>query len=243
MALEARTMMNEKNRFNAPNDCGHKEDLVAYLYDEAGVNERASFERHLGDCDSCRNELTAFGRVRDELGAWQVGFAPRAQVVLQRSRLDLLRELVGMFPMWVRGAALVGAAAAMLFLALSIAGASVSVKDGDFAISFGGTAKAETGGAAASSEELEKLIQSAIAKERDQMRQEYETQLASFKDQLSAEHQAKLQAASAEHQAQLNTVKAGLRAEIRRANRENPSIRSFFAQDGNDGDDPWGDIR
>jgi len=234
-------MMNEKNRFNAPNDCGRKEDLVAYLYDEAGVNERASFDRHLDDCDSCRHELTAFGRVRDELSAWQVGFAPRAEVVLRRSKFDLLRELIGMFPTWVRGAALAGAAAAMLLLALSIAGASVSVKNGDLAISFGGAAKAETGKTAASSEELERLVQSAVAKERDQMRQEYDTQLASFKDQLNAEHQAKLQAASAEHQAQLNAAKAGLRAEIRRSNRQNSSIRSFFALDDND--DPWGDIR
>ncbi len=234
-------MMNEKNKFNAPNDCGRKEDLVAYLYDEAGVNERASFDRHLDDCDSCRNELTAFGRVRDELSAWQVGFAPRAEVVLQRSKLDLLRELIGMFPMWVRGAALTAAAAAMLLLALSIAGASVSVKNGDFAISFGDAANAETGKTGASSEEVEKLVQNAVAKEREQMRQEYETQLASFKDQLNAEHQAKLQAASAGHQAQLNAVKAGLRAEIRRSNRQNSSIRSFFALDDND--DPWGDIR
>lgn len=234
-------MMNEKNKYNAPNHCGRKEDLVAYLYDEADANERASFERHLDDCDSCRKELTAFGRVRDELSAWQVGFAPRAEVVLQRSNLDLLRELIGMFPMWVRGAALAGAAVAMLLLALSIAGASVSVKNGAFAISFGGAAKAETGGAGASSQELEKLIQSAVAKERDQMRQEYETQLASFKDQLNADHQAKLQAASAEHQAQLNAVKAGLRAEIRRSSRQNSSIRSFFALDDND--DSWGDIR
>jgi hypothetical protein len=234
-------MMNEKDRFNAPNDCGRKEDLVAYLYDEAGANERASFDRHLDDCDSCRKELTAFGRVRDELSAWQVGFAPRAEVVWQRSKLDLLRELIGMFPMWVRGAVLAGAVAAMLLLALSIAGVNVSVKNGDFAISFGGAAKAETGKTGASSEELEKLVQSAVAKERDQMRQENNTQLASFKDQLNAEHQARLQAASAEHQAQLNAAKAGLRAEIRRSNRQNSSIRSFFALDDND--DSWGDIR
>lgn len=234
-------MMNEKNKFNAPNDCGRKEDLVAYLYDEAGVNERASFERHLDDCGSCRKELTAFGRVRDELSVWQVGFAPRAEVVLQRSKVELLRELLGMFPMWVRGAALAGAAAAMLLIALSIAGASVSVKNGDFAVSFGGAAKAETGATAVSSEELGKLVESAVAKERDRMRQEYDSQLAGLKDQLNAEHQAKLQAAGAEYQAQLNAVKAALRTEIRRSSRQNPSIRSFFALDDNN--DPWGDIR
>ncbi len=231
----------DKNRFDAPEDCGRKEDLVAYLYGEAGVNERASFERHLDDCGLCRKELTAFGRVRDELSAWQVSFAPRAEVVLQRSKFDLLRELIGMFPVWVRGAALAGAAAAMLLFALSIAGASVSVKNGDFAVNFGGTANHETSASAISSEEVEKLVQNAVAGEREKIERQYNAQLAGFRDQLNAEHQSRLQAASAEHQAQLEAVKAGLRREIQRSNRQNSSIRSFFAM--GDNDDPWGDSR
>jgi anti-sigma factor RsiW len=223
-------MMNNKHRFNAPNDCGRKEDLVAYLYDEANSTERASFERHLGDCDSCRKELTAFGRVRDELSVWQVGFAPRTEIVLPRSRFAVLRELIGMFPMWVRGAALASAAAAMLLLALSIAGASLSLKNGDFAINFGGGRNAETAASPASSEQVEKMVQNAVAREREKLRQEYSAQLAGFKDQLTAEHQA-----------QLESVKAGLRAEIRRSNRQSSSIRSFFAMDADS--DPWGDVR
>lgn len=234
-------MNSEKNRLNAPNDCGRKEDLVAYLYDEAGVAERASFERHLDDCDACRNELSAFGRVRDELSAWQVGLAPRSEIVLQRSRLDVLRELIGMFPMWVRGAALAGAAAAMLLLALSIAGASVSVKNGDFVINFGATEKTATSAPAASSEEVERLVQNAMAGERERIEQRYSAQLASFKDQLSAEHQAKLQAAAADYQTRLKAAQAELKREIQRTNRQNASIRSFFAMD--DANDPWGDVR
>src|SRR5262245_17805117 len=105
-------MISEKNKLDSLNDCGRKDDLVAYLYDEVGAAERVSFERHLGDCDACRHELTAFERVRDDLSAWQVGLAPRAEVVLRRSRFDVFRELIGMFPVWVRGAALAGAAAA-----------------------------------------------------------------------------------------------------------------------------------
>src|SRR4030095_4576945 len=104
-------MNSGKKKLNSMNECGRKEDLVAYLYGEADTSERDSFERHLNDCDACRNELTALGRVRDDLGAWQLGFAPRAEVVLRRSRLDLLRELIGTFPVWVRGAAIIGAAA------------------------------------------------------------------------------------------------------------------------------------
>src|SRR5499426_3051549 len=157
-------MNSEKNRLNSLNDCGRKEDLLTYLYSEANSSERASFERHLDDCDACRNELTAFGRVRNDLGAWQLGLAPRAEVVLRRSRLDLLRELVGMFPVWVRGAALIGAAAAMLLVSLSIAGARISLKDGDFAVSFG-----RTGNVAASSEEISQMVQNAVAEEREKM--------------------------------------------------------------------------
>lgn len=234
-------MNSEKNGLNAPNDCGRKEDLVAYLYDEAGVAERASFERHLDDCAACRNELAAFGRVRDELSAWQAPFAPRVEVALPRSRWDVLRELIGMFPVWVRGAALAGAAAAMLLVALSIAGARVSLKNGDFAINFGKAENAATGAPAVEAEQVERLVQNAIARERERIERQYSVQLASFKDQLSAEHQAKLQAASADHQEKLKAVQAELKREIQRANRQNASIRSFFAMD--DSNDPWGDVR
>jgi len=222
-------MNSEMNRFNAPNDCGRKDDLVVYLYDEASVAERASFELHLDDCAACRNELTAFGRVRDELSTWQVGLAPRAEIALQRSRFDVLRELIGMFPVWVRGAVLAGAAA-LLLAALSIAGARVSLKNGDFAVNFGAAEKTATGAPAVSSEEVERLVQNAVASERERIEQQYSVQLASFKDQLGAEHQEKLKA-----------VQSELKREIRRTNRQNASIRSFFAMD--DSSDPWGDVR
>lgn len=234
-------MNSEKNRFSAPNDCRRKEDLVAYLYDEADIAERASFERHLDDCEACRDELSAFGRVRDELSAWQIGLAPRSEIVLRRSRLDVLRELIGTFPMWVRGGALAGAAAAMLLLALSIAGTSVSVKNGGFTISFGVAGNAATGAPAAPSEEVERLVQNAVARERERIERQYSVQLAGFRDQLSAEHRAKLQAADADYQTKLKAIEAGLRREIQRTNRQNASIRSFFAMD--DANDPWGDVR
>src|SRR5262249_41739077 len=132
-------MKSEKKKLNSMNDCGRKEDLVTYLYSEANTSDRASFELHLDDCDSCRDELTDFGRVRDDLGAWQLGLAPRAEVILRRSRLDLLRELIGTFPVWVRGAALAGMVAAMLLVAMSIAGTRISLEGGDYAINFGRT--------------------------------------------------------------------------------------------------------
>src|SRR5262245_64788096 len=155
-------MNSEKNG----NSCGRKEDLVTYLYGEAPATERASFESHLDYCDACRNELTAFGRVRRDLGAWQLGQIARPEIVLRRSSLDLLREWIGMFPVWARGAAFIGAAAAVLLVSLSIAGARISLKDGDFAISFGRTANVPPPAQAVSFEEVGRMVQNAVAEER-----------------------------------------------------------------------------
>ena len=236
-------MKSEKNGFDSLSDCGRKEDLVTYLYGEAPATERASFESHLDYCNACRNELTAFGRVRRDLGAWQLGQIARPEIVLRRSRLDLLRELVGMFPVWVRGAALIGAAAAMLLVSLSIAGARISLKDGDFAVSFGRMGNGAASAQAASSEEISRMVQNAVAEEREKMEKLYSARLASFKDQLDADHQAELRAARAEQQAQLRGVQAAVQQEMRRFNGQNTSagIRAFFARD--DFSDPWGDGR
>src|SRR6516225_9258098 len=103
-------MNSEKNGFDSLNGCGRKEDLVTYLYAEANATDRASFESHLDYCAECRDELTAFGRVRRDLGAWQLGSLASPGIVAPRGRLDLLRELIGAFPVWVRGAAIIGAA-------------------------------------------------------------------------------------------------------------------------------------
>jgi hypothetical protein len=232
-------MNSEKNG----NNCGRKEDLVTYLYGEAPATERASFESHLDYCDACRDELTAFGRVRRDLSAWQLGPIARPEIVLRRSRLDLLRELVGMFPVWVRGAAFIGAAAAVLLVSLSIAGTRISLKDGDFAVSFGRTGNGAAPAQAVSSEEINRMVQNAVAEEREKMEGLYSARLASFKGQLDADHQAELRAARAEQQAQIRAAQAALRQEMRRFNRQNTlaGIRAFFARD--DFSDPWGDSR
>jgi hypothetical protein len=235
-------MNSEKNELDSLNECGRKEDLVTYLYGEANATERASSERHLDDCDACRNGLTALGRVRRDLGEWQLGQFARPEITLQRSRLDLLRELIGMFPVWARGAAFIGAAAAMLLVSLSVAGTRISLKDGDFAFSFGRPGNSAPAAPAVSSEEINLMVQNAVAEERKKMEELYNARLASFKDRLDADHQAKLRAAKAEQQAQLKTTQAALQQEMRRFNRQNASgIRAFFARD--DSSDPLGDSR
>src|SRR5262245_6108696 len=232
-------MNSEKNG----NNCGRKEDLVTYLYDEANATERASFESHLDYCDACRSELKAFGRVRRDLDAWQLGQLARPEIVLRRGSLGILRELIGLFPAWVRGASFIGAAAAMLMASMSIAGTRISLKDGDFAVSFGRTGNSASLAPAVSSEEIGRIVQNAVAQEREKMEERYSARLAGFKDQLDADHQAELRAARAEQRAQLRAAQVALQQEMRRFNRQNTSagIRAFFARE--ESGDPWGDSR
>lgn len=207
-------------------ECDRKEDLVAYLYGEVTPVERASFERHLNDCGDCGAELKAFGRVRDDLSAWQVGFAPRTEFVPPKTKMDVVRELVGMFPAWARGLAMAGATAAIVLMALSVYG----------------NRNGAQGGAGLSEQQVQTMVSKAVADERAKIQQQYQAELAGFKTQLAAEHQAQLQLANAEHQAKLDAVKVGLRAEIKKANQQNGSLRSFFAVE-DDRSYPWGDSR
>ncbi|MDQ3805623.1 MAG: zf-HC2 domain-containing protein, partial [Acidobacteriota bacterium] len=51
--------------------CGRAADLVAYLYGEAGPAEARDFRLHLNACAACRDELAAFGDVRERGGEWR----------------------------------------------------------------------------------------------------------------------------------------------------------------------------
>lgn len=214
--------MNNKTQLG----CDRKEDLVAYLYGEATAAERKSFEQHLNECSDCGDELKAFGRVRNDLSAWQVGFAPRTEVIFQRSKMEILRELIGLFPVWARGLAMAGAAAVIVLTALSLS----SLRN------------ATTTGGGLSERQVQAIVSKAVADERAKMQQQNQAEFASFKSQLAAEYQTQLQAANAEHQNRLEAVKASLKAELKKANQQNGSLRSFFAVE-DDRSYPWGDSR
>jgi hypothetical protein len=217
--------MKIKTDNKTPRECGRKEDLIAYLYGEDGAAERASFERHLRECDLCRGEIGAFGRVRDDLKAWQVGAVPRTEITISKRRLDLGGELWSLFPAWARGVALSAAALSLLLFALSFAGARLGLdRNGHL----------EARRPDVTSEEVRILVQEAVANERDSIREqlqaEYRVQLSDLKAQLNADHEAKLEA-----------VKAGLRAELKKSNRVKPSIRSFFAM--GEYQEMWGETK
>ncbi|MBS1790846.1 MAG: zf-HC2 domain-containing protein [Acidobacteria bacterium] len=215
--------MNSRNH-----ECNRKEDLVAYLYGEATAAEKRSFEQHLSECSECGEELKAFGRVRDDLSGWQVGVAPRTELALPRTKMEVLRELIGLFPVWARGLAMVGAAAAIVFVAMSF-----------YRLNGVSTPPTASG---MSEQQVQAMVSKAVADERAKMQQQYQADFAGLKTQLAAEYQAQLQIINAEHQNKLESVKAGLRAEIKKSNQQNGSLRSFFAVE-DDRSYPWGDTR
>jgi len=52
--------------------CNEREQLISYVYDECSADERRRVEAHLKQCDACRDEVAGFGRVRQDLLAWEV---------------------------------------------------------------------------------------------------------------------------------------------------------------------------
>jgi anti-sigma factor RsiW len=55
----------------SPRGCERAGELVTYLYGEASPDEAEVLRRHLTGCAVCRDELAAFGGVREAVGAWR----------------------------------------------------------------------------------------------------------------------------------------------------------------------------
>ncbi|MDQ3818652.1 MAG: zf-HC2 domain-containing protein [Acidobacteriota bacterium] len=114
--------------------CARAEDLVTYLYGEAGEEEARDFERHSEQCAACREELAAFGDVREAIGAWRdealgsisspafesndvTAFASARETYRpKRSALAAIREFFSLSPLWMR---LATAAIALVFCVLA----------------------------------------------------------------------------------------------------------------------------
>jgi len=118
----------------AAGDCARAADLLAYLYDEATAEEGRRFTLHLDSCAVCRDELAAFGGVRERVGAWRdevLHDAPRVDLsgalsqttaatldtpARRRRARVALREFFALSPLWLRAAT---AAAALVVCALA----------------------------------------------------------------------------------------------------------------------------
>lgn len=118
--------------------CERAEDLVVYLYGEASVEEARSFEQHAGGCAACRDELSAFGAVREAVGAWRAeafnaplslasvhAFASETDAcpaaVRNRSALAAVREFFALAPLWLRAGATAAAVMMCVLTVLSFA--------------------------------------------------------------------------------------------------------------------------
>ena len=62
-------MLNNNNQNS--NSCAFGEQIVSYLYDEAGAKEKIEFETHLSNCAACADELSGFGFVRSSISEWR----------------------------------------------------------------------------------------------------------------------------------------------------------------------------
>jgi Putative zinc-finger len=110
------------------------EILMAYLYDEIGADDRASFDRHLIACAPCRAELDALGGVRSELSRWtppepgRVAFSV-APMGGRKSLGAAIREM----PAWAQVVAatlFLGVAASLANVEVTYVGGGLTVRTG-----------------------------------------------------------------------------------------------------------------
>jgi len=57
------------NQKNA--SCRFADEIVSYLYDEIGKQEKLDFQSHLADCASCAEEIDGFSLVRSSVQQWR----------------------------------------------------------------------------------------------------------------------------------------------------------------------------
>ena len=86
-------------------ECGDKNALVAYLYEECEPDLRAEISGHLTRCESCSSEIDGLGWTRRRLEVWtppmpELGF--QMSVPVQEARLPWWRAPL---PAWAQAAA------------------------------------------------------------------------------------------------------------------------------------------
>jgi len=211
---------------NQIEDCSRKEELITWIYGEMGEPEKSLFARHIEQCASCRDEVSAFAGIREELEAWQPGFVPPIEIKLPVSHLATLRELLALFPPWARGVAMTGLTACLILIILIASGS----RDGFIARQ--STANSGPGG-----EIVRQAVDRAVARERARLETEYQASVASLRAETSRE----MEAIRASQEARIEQLHASLRSELRKSGRQKDSIRSYFASDfsSDDGLDQW----
>jgi len=138
------------------NFCGRGEELVAYMYDEAQPAEARTFERHLDACAACREELAAFGSIREGVGEWRAAVlkgapgvalagelarpssqaAPRPERDWRRA-LAALREFFTRSPVWLQAGTMAATLVVCALAALAVARAEVRWDESGLAVNAG----------------------------------------------------------------------------------------------------------
>lgn len=110
------------NETNSP-ACERGSDLIAFLYNETDDRETRDFELHLQQCSTCREEIAAFGSVRESITAWRdealSGFVA-TMPVRKKSALAALRQFFELSPLWLKGATAFALLAFCVLAALAI---------------------------------------------------------------------------------------------------------------------------
>jgi len=122
--------------------CHRAEDLVTYLYGEAGQADEKDFVVHMQSCDACRSEFAVFQQVHDSILQWRsealgaVSFVhDSAPAPIQTStavtptgpglerRLSAaaaLREFFNVSPLWLKGATALASIAFCLLVVFAV---------------------------------------------------------------------------------------------------------------------------
>jgi hypothetical protein len=204
-------------------NCRMHEALMSYLYDEASPDEIRRVEHHLMECAGCKQELAAFEQVRGMLQQWQVDDLPFVRIATtgearpRRSSLDALKGLLSVTPAWAKAFG----AVAMAVLVLAVVGTEVSVgRDGVSIkanifrwnnapqIAPGSTASRDEARLDEIRAELKSVVNSMIAENERQRREEMKAQLVSLESQLQTAHEADLAKLAARVQEQRARLKS-----------------------------------
>jgi hypothetical protein len=152
--------MNEKN--NSP-ECERGPDLVAFLYNEAGEDERRDFESHLKECHACREEAISFRVVRESITTWRdealAGFV--STPLPKKSALAAFRQFFDLSPFWLTGAT----AFAVLTLCVLAALAIVSFKSNETPIALTPVNQDKV----YTAHEVDRMIKEALAKQPEEV--------------------------------------------------------------------------
>jgi hypothetical protein len=204
--------------------CERKEELIEYLYDEMPTAQRVRFADHVQACAGCRTDLMGMERLRGELRAWDLSAVPRMEIVIPRSKLEVLKELLMLFPIWTRATLATAAAAAMVLMAVGLVSLFNKANNAPTLAQTVASPAPNTPNVTPISvtPEVKALVNAEVAKAIEQERAALQAQLAALTTRNN------------EQSAQLQTVSRRLRELNTRHQQllaaQQPSIRSIFAE-------------